>query len=211
VAGPSRWLAAGAGHPWAGIGERAGLVRAEGSCVGVADRPVVGGWSFRKSAGRERWARSGKERGSLTWGGKEAGVCSGSGRCGKGAPVEWLAVRKGSVPFGERLSVLAGAGRVAGVGAGAEDRQAVGTSAHRMMLQGAGNPQAVGRPNRSSPLEFSGRRLRGLPSCARRAGQRGAGGGADRIAWSASGEGSWRPNLRFEPTGLPSVGLRLKR
>jgi hypothetical protein len=24
-------------------------------------------------------------------------------------------------------------------------------------------------------------------------------------------EGSWRPNLRFEPTGLPSVGLQLKR
>ena len=43
------------------------------------------------------------------------------------------------------------------------------------------------------------------------AGRRGAGGEAGRITWGVSGEGSWRPNLRFEPTGLPSVGLRLKR
>jgi len=72
--------------------------------VGVADRPVVGGWSVLESAGRERGARSGRGRCSLARGGKEAGGCPGSGRCGKGAPVGRLAVRKRSVPFGERPS-----------------------------------------------------------------------------------------------------------
>ena len=123
---PAGWRR-GAGHPWPGVRIERGARSGRGSGVRVADRPVVGGWSALESAGRERGARSGRGRGSLSRGGKGAGGWWGSGRCGKGVPVEWLAVRKGSVPFGERPSVLAGAGGVAGVGAGAEDRQAVGT------------------------------------------------------------------------------------
>jgi len=70
--------------------------------VGVAGWPVVGGRSVRKSGGKERGVCSGGGRSSLAWGGKEAEGCSGSGRCGKGALVERLAVRKCTVPFGER-------------------------------------------------------------------------------------------------------------
>jgi len=121
-------------------------------------RGAIAGPSRRLAAGADHpWpgvrieggARSGRRRCSLARGGKEAGSCSGSGRCGKGAPIGWMAVRKRSVPFGERPSVLAGAGGVAGVGAGAEDRQAVGQSTLLAMSPAAGNAQAVGRPNRS--------------------------------------------------------------
>jgi len=131
------------------LGERARFVRVEGSCVGVADRPVVGEWSFLESAGRERGVCSGGGRGSLACGGKEAGGCGGSGHCGKGVPVGGLAVRKCASPSGEKPSVLAGAGGVVDGGAGAGDGRAVGTSAHRMIPQAARNPQAVGRPHRS--------------------------------------------------------------
>jgi len=98
----------------------------------------VGGRSVRKSVRRERGARSGRERGSLAQGGKEAGGCSVGGRCGKGAPVGGLAVRKCAVPFGEMPSMQAGAGWVVDGGAGAGDRQAVGTLALRVDVPGGG-------------------------------------------------------------------------
>jgi len=145
---PAGWRR-GAGHPWPGVRIERGARSGRGSGVRVADRPVVGGWSALESAGRERGARSGRGRGSLSRGGKEAGGWWGSGRCGKGAPIGWMAVRKRSVPVGERPSVLAGAGGVTGVGAGGGDGQAVGQSTLLAMPPAAGNPQAVGRPNRS--------------------------------------------------------------
>jgi len=123
---------------------RAGLVRAEGFGAGIADRPVVGGWSALESAGRERGARSGRGRCSLARGGKEAGGCPGSGRCGKGAPVGWLAIQKRCVPFGERPSMQVGAGGVVGGGAGDGDRQAVGTLALRVDVPGGGKPAGGG-------------------------------------------------------------------
>jgi len=145
---PAGWRR-GAGHPWPGVRVERGARSGRGSGVRVADRPVVGGWSALESAGRERGARSGRERCAGCRGGKEAGGCWGSGRCGKGAPVGWLAVQKRCVPFGERPSVLAGAGRVADGGAGAGGGGPSGRPALSAMPPAVGSPQAVGRPNRS--------------------------------------------------------------